>query len=62
MEDRLDKKVKINKNNRNINEQLARPSNAILPPDLFNDVYDEVRLNGGSARNLYKEPFSATSD
>lgn len=53
MEEKLQKRtVKINKNKKN--EGKKRPSNMILPPDLFNDIYDEVKANGGSGRNLFK--------
>lgn len=51
--------------NKNIKSQrdIGRPSNnAILPPDLLNDIYEDVRLNGGSGRNLFKEPYNATND
>jgi hypothetical protein len=54
MEDRLHKRtVKINKN-KGASDALKRPSNMILPPDLFNDIYDEIKANGGSGRNLFK--------
>lgn len=51
--------------NKNIKSQrdIGRPSNnAILPPDLLNDIYEDVRLNGGSGRNLFREPYNATND
>lgn len=50
MEKKLHKRtVVINKNKNNDGRY-----NTILPPDLFNDIYDDIKLNGGSGRNLYR--------
>ena len=63
MEDRLHKRtLLINNKNKNRQNDPLRPSNAILPPDLFNDIYDDVKFNGGSGRNLFREPYSMNSD
>ena len=52
MEDRLHKRtVKINKN-KGASDALKRPSKMILPPDLFNDIYDEIKANGGSTKGF----------
>ena len=50
MEKKLHKRtVVINKNKNNDGRY-----NTILPPDLFHDIYDDIKLNGGSGRNLYR--------
>ena len=50
MEKKLHKRtVVINKNKNNDGRY-----NTILPPDLFNDIYDDIKLNGGSGRYLYR--------
>lgn len=62
MENRLEKRTLLISKKNVKNKEFGRPSNVILPPDLFNDIYDDVKFNGGSGRNLFKEPFSASSD
>lgn len=63
MEDRLHRRTVKIRNNKDMNEKdPLRPSNAILPPDLFNDVYDDIKFNGGSGRNLFRDPFGTAND